>query len=293
MVQDLKLDSGEMGKKAQKKKPQTQSAASLAASLLSGEPLSATTAEESYQSHHARRPALAVTVGAIVELRNLKTERFNRRHAVVDEMEIDPGGRCRVSLLNSEDQTRDPDERPISLKVSNMFVVCGFCLAPHPGNRCSKCKGPGYCDRDCQLSAWAAHKVITRRRLLPRLNFHFHFFQPLTCAPFDRGHVSYWLRFTKQIRRKEKAQLQDHMRVSSTHLGAVPSLVGVLEALAIANARQVPQNLLGRWRRGDWRKRRREPGARTKRAMMNGLYRHRTCLILRRWASQSSKPQRR
>jgi hypothetical protein len=93
------------------------------------------------------------SIGAIVCIEGLKAARFNGRHAIVEsESGGSSGGgsgsgsnsRFQLSLLveaeDGSEQTLDGDEASISVKWANARVVCGYCFAPKPQNRCSRCK---------------------------------------------------------------------------------------------------------------------------------------------------------
>ena len=88
------------------------------------------------------------TVGAVVRLRGLKTERLNEKYAVVDDAPTHhsslASNRLQLSLFVGGDDggnaQLDASEPGIAVKASNVRVVCGCCFAPNPTNRCSRCK---------------------------------------------------------------------------------------------------------------------------------------------------------
>ncbi len=153
-----------MGKKKNKSKTPTWNGAGA-------EPGPAAVAEADEEEEAAPTyagPRLPLNCGATVAVRGVKSDRFNGRHGLIEALMSpkDPG-RCQVSLLVAGGHSVDPDQDILGVKAANLEVVCGDCFAPGPQSRCSKCKGPSYCNRECREFAPCKPPTLRHRFPLP------------------------------------------------------------------------------------------------------------------------------
>ena len=107
-----------------------------------------------------------IALGSKVMLWGLSAAHMNDRYATVESLATRKDrARCRVALLIGSSDNLDHSVAPMLIKHDNLQVVCNYCGALNPPNRCSRCHGASYCNHECQVAGWGTHKNVCKEIL--------------------------------------------------------------------------------------------------------------------------------